>query len=72
VGAHDFKVFFISGTDYSTNFSRGQCDEYVMGQAHTLPPRAGVDGLLGLDFFRGHSLEASGNSHVSGIPETWK
>ena len=23
---------------------------------HTLPPSAGVDGLLGLDFFRGHSL----------------
>jgi predicted aspartyl protease len=24
--------------------------------AHTLPPSAGVDGLLGLDFFRGQSL----------------
>lgn len=24
--------------------------------AHTLPPSAGVDGLLGLDFFRGHEL----------------
>ena len=24
--------------------------------AHTLPPSAGVDGLLGLDFFRGHTL----------------
>ena len=23
---------------------------------HTLPPSAGVDGLLGLDFFRGQSL----------------
>lgn len=23
---------------------------------HTLPPGAGVDGLLGLDFFRGHTL----------------
>jgi len=23
---------------------------------HTLPPSAGVDGLLGLDFFRGHAL----------------
>jgi predicted aspartyl protease len=23
---------------------------------HTLPPTAGIDGLLGLDFFRGHSL----------------
>lgn len=23
---------------------------------HTLPPSAGVDGLLGLDFFRGHHL----------------
>ena len=23
---------------------------------HTLPPSAGVDGLLGLDFFRGHGL----------------
>lgn len=23
---------------------------------HTLPPSASVDGLLGLDFFRGHSL----------------
>ena len=23
---------------------------------HTLPPSAGIDGLLGLDFFRGHSL----------------
>ena len=26
----------------------------VMG--HTLPPSAGIDGLLGLDFFRGQSL----------------
>lgn len=25
--------------------------------AHTLPPSASVDGLLGLDFFRGHSLK---------------
>jgi predicted aspartyl protease len=25
--------------------------------AHTLPPSAGVDGLLGLDFFRGGRLE---------------
>jgi len=24
--------------------------------AHTLPPSASVDGLLGLDFFRGHEL----------------
>ena len=24
--------------------------------AHTLPPSAGVDGLLGVDFFRGHTL----------------
>jgi predicted aspartyl protease len=24
--------------------------------AHDLPPQAAVDGLLGLDFFRGHSL----------------
>jgi hypothetical protein len=24
--------------------------------SHTLPPSAGVDGLLGLDFFRQHSL----------------
>jgi predicted aspartyl protease len=24
--------------------------------AHTLPPSAGIDGLLGLDFFRGHRL----------------
>src|SRR5205823_330543 len=24
--------------------------------AHTLPPSAGVDGLLGLDFFRGRQL----------------
>ena len=24
--------------------------------AHTLPPTASVDGLLGLDFFRGHEL----------------
>ena len=24
--------------------------------AHTLPPSAGIDGLLGLDFFRGNSL----------------
>lgn len=23
---------------------------------HTLPPSAGIDGLLGLDFFRGHKL----------------
>jgi predicted aspartyl protease len=26
------------------------------GLAHTLPPSAGVDGLLGLDLFRGQSL----------------
>ncbi len=25
--------------------------------AHTLPPSAGVDGLLGLDFFRAHKLQ---------------
>ncbi len=25
--------------------------------AHTLPPTAGIDGLLGLDFLRGHKLE---------------
>jgi predicted aspartyl protease len=25
--------------------------------AHTLPARVGIDGLLGLDFLRGHKLE---------------
>jgi hypothetical protein len=33
---------------------QGRTDFPVLG--HTLPPSAGVDGLLGLDFFRGQSL----------------
>lgn len=28
----------------------------IVRLAHTLPPSAGVDGLLGLDFFRDHLL----------------
>jgi predicted aspartyl protease len=38
---------------------------------HTLPPSAGVDGLLGLDFFRGLVLTldfAAGQVHVSQNP----
>jgi len=32
-----------------------ECTDFpVLG--HTLPPSAGIDGLLGLDFFRGQSL----------------
>lgn len=31
-----------------------RCDFDVL--CHTLPPSANVDGLLGLDFFRGHNL----------------
>ena len=33
---------------------RERCNFPVL--AHTLPPSAGVDGILGLDFLRGHIL----------------
>src|SRR5438067_6047932 len=34
----------------------GQSRVNLMVLAHTLPPSAGVDGLVGLDFLRGHVL----------------
>ena len=34
----------------------GQERQQLSVLCHTLPPSAGVDGLLGLDFFRGRSL----------------
>ncbi len=34
----------------------GQEREYFPVLCHTLPPSSGIDGLLGLDFFRGQSL----------------
>lgn len=37
-----------------TALGQERTDFPVMG--HTLPPSAGIDGLLGLDFFRGQSL----------------
>ena len=36
--------------------SLGQVRSGFSVLGHTLPPSAGVDGLLGLDFFRNHSL----------------
>ncbi|HKQ49530.1 MAG TPA: retropepsin-like aspartic protease [Phycisphaerae bacterium] len=52
-----------SGIEYAPRLSISQIE--ALGQhrkslpvlAHTLPPSASVDGLLGLDFFRGHRLE---------------
>ena len=35
--------------------------------AHTLPPSAGVDGLLGLDFFRGQVLTIDFRSGHTGV-----
>ena len=51
-----------SGVEYVPRLTINRLD--VLGQqrtdfpvlAHTLPPSAGVDGLLGLDFFRGRKL----------------
>jgi predicted aspartyl protease len=40
--------------DKMTALGQERTDFPVMG--HTLPPSAGIDGLLGLDFFRGQSL----------------
>lgn len=40
--------------DQLTALDRQRTDFPVLG--HTLPPSAGVDGLLGLDFLRGESL----------------
>jgi predicted aspartyl protease len=40
--------------DQITALDRDRTDFSVLG--HTLPPSAGVDGLLGLDFLRGGSL----------------
>ncbi|MBE9050286.1 retropepsin-like domain-containing protein [Nostocales cyanobacterium LEGE 11386] len=41
-------------------------DFAVLG--HTLPPSAGVDGLLGLDFFRGLTLTINfDNGHISWV-----
>ena len=40
--------------DKMTALGQERTDFSVMG--HTLPPSAGIDGLLGLDFFRGQSL----------------
>ena len=40
--------------DKMTALGQERTDFQVMG--HTLPPSAGIDGLLGLDFFRGQSL----------------
>ena len=37
-------------------FALGQARSQFAVLGHTLPPSAGVDGLLGLDFFRGQSL----------------
>ncbi|MFN8493546.1 MAG: retropepsin-like aspartic protease [Caldilineaceae bacterium] len=37
-------------------FALGQEQVNFMVLGHTLPPSASVDGLLGLDFFRGHKL----------------
>jgi len=42
----------------------GKIHEYFPLLCHTLPPTAGVDGLLGLDFFRGTYLSID---LVSGI-----
>jgi hypothetical protein len=39
-----------------------QKDFSVLG--HTLPPSAGVDGLLGLDFLRGNTLTVDFNDGV--------
>ena len=38
---------------------------------HTLPPSTGVDGLLGLDFFRGWSLNIDFSCRTSGVRLTW-
>ena len=51
-----------SGVEYAPRLSVSKID--ALGQergnflivAHTLPPTASVDGLLGLDFFRGQEL----------------
>ena len=40
--------------DKITALGQERTDFPVLG--HTLPPSAGIDGLLGLDFFRGQSL----------------
>jgi predicted aspartyl protease len=40
--------------DKMTALGQERTDFPVLG--HTLPPSAGIDGLLGLDFFRGQSL----------------
>ena len=40
--------------DKITALGQERTDFQVLG--HTLPPSAGIDGLLGLDFFRGQSL----------------
>jgi predicted aspartyl protease len=40
--------------DKVTALGQERTDFPVLG--HTLPPSAGIDGLLGLDFFRGQSL----------------
>lgn len=40
--------------DKMTSLGQERTDFQVMG--HTLPPSAGIDGLLGLDFFRGQSV----------------
>jgi len=51
-----------SGVEYAPRISVNQINALGKSQnqfpilAHTLPPSAGIDGLLGLDFLRGHKL----------------
>lgn len=49
-------VEFVPHTSVGKIFALGQQRTNFSVLSHTLPPSAGIDGLLGLDFFRGLSL----------------
>ena len=49
-------IEFVSHVTLSKIVALGHTRTEFPVLAHTLPPSTGVDGVLGLDFFRGHTL----------------